>query len=127
MGDECVFCKIARGEIAAQIVYQDEAVVAFRDIHPAAPTHVLIIPRQHILNVAALDEATAPLICRLLLAAAQIARAEQIEAEGYRLVTNSGRNGGHRMSGRRDESGPCWRFRVSCDIIRRGNGVLSDG
>jgi histidine triad (HIT) family protein len=94
MAEDCVFCKIARGEIAAQIVYQDEEVIAFRDIHPAASTHVLIIPRQHIDNIAAVDESAVPLMGRLILAAAQIARAEKIEVEGYRLVTNSGRNGG---------------------------------
>ncbi len=109
MADDCVFCKIARGEIASQIVYQDEAVVAFRDIHPAAPTHILIVPRQHIVNISAADESTAPLLGRIILVAAQIARAEKIEAEGYRLVTNSGRNGGqsvwhlhwHLLGGRR--------------------------
>jgi histidine triad (HIT) family protein len=94
MAEDCVFCKIARGEIASQIVYQDEEMVAFRDIHPAASTHVLIVPRQHIVNVAAVDESTAPLMGRLILVAAKIARAEKIDVEGYRLVTNSGRNGG---------------------------------
>jgi histidine triad (HIT) family protein len=92
MSENCLFCRIARGEIPAAIVYQTEDVVAFRDIDPRAPTHVLIIPREH---VASLDEAKDPrMLGELLLAAAEIARKEGLLPEGYRTVVNTGAGAG---------------------------------
>ncbi len=90
----CVFCEIAAGRMAAEIVYEDEHVMAFRDIAPQAPVHVLIIPREHItgpLDVAPEQEAV---IGRLVGAAATVARKTGIADDGYRLVLNEGRNGG---------------------------------
>jgi histidine triad (HIT) family protein len=88
MTDACLFCRIVRREIPATIVWEDEHSLAFRDIDPKAPTHVLVIPRTH---VASLDEATdADLLGRLALAAAAIARTEGIAESGYRTVMNTG-------------------------------------
>lgn len=92
MTDTCLFCRIARKEIPATIVFEDETVVAFRDIDAKAPTHVLIIPRTH---VASLDAATdAQMLGALQLAAAAIARKEGIATGGYRTVMNSGADAG---------------------------------
>jgi histidine triad (HIT) family protein len=92
MSSDCLFCRIVRREIPATIVCEDEHTLAFRDIDPKAPTHVLVIPKTH---VASLNEATdAPTLGRLLLAAAQIAKAERIDTTGYRTVINTGAEAG---------------------------------
>jgi len=92
MADDCLFCRIVRREIPATLVFEDEHVVAFRDINPQAPVHVVIIPREH---VASLNDATdAALIGRLSLAAAQIALAEGVGQSGYRTVINTNRDAG---------------------------------
>lgn len=92
MSDSCLFCRIAAGEIPAKLVHANEHVVAFRDIDPKAPTHVLVIPRKH---VASLEEATdAALMGEVLLAAAQVARDEGLATAGYRTVINTGANAG---------------------------------
>ncbi len=85
---ECIFCKIAEGEIPAEVVYEDQEVVAFRDLNPQAPTHVLVIPRRHIPTTNDLTEEDAPLVGRLYLAAKEIATAEGIAETGYRTVIN---------------------------------------
>ena len=91
MTDSCLFCRIVRGEIPAKIVREDEHTVAFRDIDPKAPTHILVIPKEH---VPSLDEASDPtLVGRLMLAAAEIARSEGI-TDGYRTVVNTGAGAG---------------------------------
>jgi histidine triad (HIT) family protein len=94
MAEDTIFGKIARGEIPAEIVYEDEQVVAFRDLHPQAPTHVLVIPRKPIptLNDAAPEDAE--LIGRLFLAAAKVAEQEGFAEDGYRTVINCNANGG---------------------------------
>src|SRR3954469_19282130 len=94
MATDCLFCKIAGGSIPAQIVFQNDEIVAFRDIQPAAPTHILIIPRQHIASAAAITDEHSALLGRLIKVAADLARSEQIESGGYRLVTNTGANAG---------------------------------
>ncbi|MBX3083977.1 MAG: histidine triad nucleotide-binding protein [Anaerolineae bacterium] len=94
MADNCIFCKIARGEIPATIVYQDERVVAFRDINPGAPVHILIIPREHIASAAEIDASNAALVGYLLQIAAQIAKQENLVDSGYRVVTNIGADAG---------------------------------
>jgi len=88
--DSCIFCRILSGEIPSNKVYEDESVYAFRDIQPQAPVHVLIVPKEHMPDVMALDEATA---ARLLAASKAIARAEGISQSGFRLVTNCGEHG----------------------------------
>jgi histidine triad (HIT) family protein len=92
MSSDCLFCRIVRREIPATIVREDEHTLAFRDIDPKAPTHVLVIPKTH---VASLSEAPDPAtLGRLLLAAAEIAKAEGIETSGYRTVINTGADAG---------------------------------
>ncbi len=89
---DCLFCKIAAGDIPATIVSQDNDFVAFRDIDPQAPTHVLVIPRQHIVS---LNDVTDPaLIGRLMMFARDVARAESIDTSGYRVVLNTNSDGG---------------------------------
>jgi histidine triad (HIT) family protein len=92
MADECLFCRIVRGEIPATIVAETDECVAFRDITPRAPVHILVIPREH---VASLNEATDPAqIGRLSLLAAQVAAREGIAETGYRTVVNTGAHAG---------------------------------
>jgi histidine triad (HIT) family protein len=92
MPDDCLFCRIVRHEIPATIVREDDDILAFRDIDPKAPTHVLVIPKVH---VASLNTATDPaMLGRLLFAARDIAAEEGIEKAGYRLVINTGANAG---------------------------------
>ena len=94
MATDCIFCKIIAGEIPAEFLYQDDEVVAFHDIHPAAPTHVLIIPKKHVESLARLSEAETPLIGRMVNVANKLARDGGIAESGYRVVINSGREGG---------------------------------
>ena len=92
MAESCLFCRIVRGEIPAKLVAETAECVAFRDINPQAPTHVLVIPREHVPSLA---EATAPaLVGRLALLAAEIARQEGIAEGGYRTVINTGADAG---------------------------------
>jgi histidine triad (HIT) family protein len=92
MSSDCLFCRIVRHEIPATIVREDDRTLAFRDIDPKAPTHVLVIPKTH---VASLNEATdAAMLGELLLVARDIARAEGIESSGYRTVINTGAGAG---------------------------------
>ena len=83
---ECIFCRIVAGEVPARVVRQDEQTLAFRDINPQAPTHVLVIPKRHIRAVNDLEPADAELVGRLFLAA--------IASSGYRLVMNNGPDAG---------------------------------
>lgn len=91
---DCIFCKIVAGELPSVGVFRDEQVTAFRDIHPAAPTHILIVPNRHIDSVNALTTEDEPLIGRLFTAAKQIAAQEGIAEGGYRLVTNTNAHAG---------------------------------
>lgn len=91
---DCLFCKIVDGEMSADVVYQDERVVAFRDINPQAPTHILVIPREHVASVNDLEPEHAPLVGALYLAAGELAEEEGISDEGYRLVMNTGSEAG---------------------------------
>lgn len=91
---DCIFCQIVAGEMDADIVRSDDHVVAFRDINPQAPTHILVIPREHIPRVDDLEERHADLVGRLFLAAGEIAGEEGIRESGYRLVMNTGAGAG---------------------------------
>ena len=105
---DCLFCRIVRGEVPSAKVHEDDLVLAFRDIAPRSPTHILVISKEHIASVADLTEAQAPLLGRLFAVSAKIARDEGIADAGYRLVSNVGRWGGqtvdhlhfHLMGGR---------------------------
>ena len=90
----CLFCRIADGGIPAKIVHQDEHVVAFEDINPQAPTHVLVIPRRHIASLDALAEGDHEAVGRLLHRAAEVARSRGLMPDGYRLVVNCGPGAG---------------------------------
>jgi histidine triad (HIT) family protein len=90
----CLFCRIVAGEIPSTTVAQDEHVVAIRDIAPRAPTHVLLLPREHIRSAAELTDDDGTLLGRLFSMAADIARSEGIAQGGYRIVTNIGSWGG---------------------------------
>jgi histidine triad (HIT) family protein len=106
---DCIFCKIAAGTIPAKIVYQDERIVAFDDIRPQAPTHTLIIPREHFAALPEVPESKADLLAHILAKAPRIAEAKGIGASGYRIVLNTGRDSGqdvlhihfHLLGGRR--------------------------
>lgn len=91
---DCIFCKIVAGEIPSTQVYTDDQVTAFRDINPAAPTHVLIIPKRHIASINDLSAEDEPLVGHLFTVAKQIAIQEGIDASGYRLIINTGPDGG---------------------------------
>ena len=92
--DNCIFCSIAEGKIPAKIVYSDDQVLAFQDIHPAAPTHILIIPRKHIESVNTLQADDAALVGHMVVTAGMLAKQEGIEHSGYRLVINTGPDAG---------------------------------
>lgn len=94
MADDCLFCRIVSGDQDADVVAEDDDWLAFRDINPQAPTHVLVIPKRHVGSVDELDDADRDLAGELLLAARRIAREEGVADEGYRLVTNTGRRAG---------------------------------
>ncbi len=88
---DCIFCRIAAGEIPATVVARTEHATAFRDLHPQAPTHILVIPNQHVDNAAAADEVT---LGRVMALATQVAAEAGMAGAGYRLVTNIGKDGG---------------------------------
>lgn len=85
---DCLFCKFASGELQADVVLETDRVLAFRDINPQAPTHILIIPRRHIATINDLTEADAAEIGRLYLAARELAKEEGFDEDGYRVVMN---------------------------------------
>ena len=91
--DGCIFCKIAAGEIPSTKVYEDEQVLAFRDIAPQAPTHILVIPKTHIPSVAAITGENSALVAHIFEVIARVAEAEGL-ANGYRVVSNCGPDAG---------------------------------
>ena len=109
MAEECLFCRIVAGEIPSDIVYQDEDFLAFRDIEPQAPKHVIVIPKIHITSLVELTEKQQGLIGRLIILARNLAVAEGVAKSGYRLAINCGPEGGqvvphlhlHLIGGRR--------------------------
>ncbi|HHT44785.1 MAG TPA: histidine triad nucleotide-binding protein [Fastidiosipila sp.] len=93
---DCIFCRIIAGEIPAEIVYEDDTVVAFRDLYPVAPTHVLIVPRFHtetILDLAKTEDVD-DTMARVMFAVSRIAKSEGIAENGFRFIANTGRDGG---------------------------------
>lgn len=94
MADDCLFCRIIGGDVPSTTVHEDDEVVAFRDIAPQAPTHILIVPRRHIASAAELDEDDGPLLGRLFAVARGLADEEGLTDDGYRVVTNVGGWGG---------------------------------
>jgi len=109
MAEGCLFCRIVAGEIPSDVVYQDQEVLAFRDINPQAPKHIIIIPKVHIASLAELTDQQQGLMGRLIILASDLARKEGIAGRGYRLAINCGPEGGqviphlhlHLIGGRR--------------------------
>ncbi len=109
--NDCIFCKIAAGEIPARMVYQDESVVAFHDLHPVAPAHILIVPRHHAGDIQELaaDEQGPAVMAAVLQAVPRVAAAMGVDRSGFRLINNCGEDGGqtirhvhfHLIGGRR--------------------------
>ena len=85
---DCLFCKMVSGEIQPDVVYEDDQVLAFRDVNPQAPLHVLVIPKTHIATTNDLDESNADIVARMTLAAKHIAAEEGVAESGYRMVMN---------------------------------------
>lgn len=108
MNESCIFCEIAAGRMNAELVYEDDKVVAFRDIHPQAPVHVLVIPRKHITSMLEIEPEDAELLGHMHLTAKKIAQDLGIADQGYRSIFNCGVDGGqtvwhihlHLMGGR---------------------------
>lgn len=107
--EECIFCKVARGKLPAYILYKDDHVVAFHDINPQAPVHVLVVPIKHIPDIETAAEEDADLVARMFQVASRVAGELRFAKNGYRLVLNNGAGAGqivphlhlHVMSGRR--------------------------
>lgn len=105
----CIFCKIVAGEVPSDVLHSDDRVIALRDINPMAPVHVLVIPREHIACLSQVPEAEAALLGHMVAVANRIARSEGVSDSGYRVVVNSGQQGGqlvphlhlHLLGGRR--------------------------
>lgn len=94
MSDDCLFCKIIAGEIPSNKVYSDEDIYAFQDINPAAPQHILIIPKKHLTDISSANDEDEALLGKLLLKANQIAKDQCLDKNGFRYVINTGRDGG---------------------------------
>lgn len=91
--DNCLFCKIIKGEIPSTKVYEDSEILAFRDINPQAPTHILVIPKQHIGSVSEINENNSAIVSHIFVKIAEIAAKENL-TNGYRVVSNVGEDGG---------------------------------
>jgi len=94
MEEECLFCRIIAGKVPGEIVYQDDRVIALRDVNPQGPTHLLIMPREHIPSVKGLGRERSELTAHLIHVANEIAQGEGIAERGYRLAVNCGQEGG---------------------------------
>ncbi len=111
MSTDCIFCKIARGEIPCKKVYEDEELLAFHDINPAAPVHFLIIPKQHIASLADADESHAPLLSKMLLLAPKLAREQGLQ-KGFKTAIHTGKAGGQLV------------FHLHIHILGGGGGIV---
>jgi histidine triad (HIT) family protein len=96
MADDCLFCKIVRGEIPCRKVYEDDELFAFHDIHPAAPVHFMIIPKLHVASLLEADGSHAALLGRMLLKAPELAQGQGLD-NGFRTVINTGSGGGQEV------------------------------
>ena len=96
--EDCIFCKIVEGQIPADKVYEDDKVLAFRDIEPEAPVHIVIIPKKHIISLNEVDKEELEVISHILLVTKNIASENGIAKTGYRLVNNCGTDGGQTVS-----------------------------
>lgn len=97
MENDCLFCKIIKGEIPSSKVYEDDDVLAFRDINPAAPIHILLIPKKHIASLAEMKEEDGELIAKMHQVVNKIAEQEGFKESGYRLIVNCGKDSGQEV------------------------------
>ena len=95
--EDCIFCKIIKKEMPASIVYEDEEIIAFKDIQPAAPIHILIIPKKHITSLAELKSEDEILIGKIYTTINKIAQDQGIKEKGYRVIVNCGEDGGQEV------------------------------
>lgn len=97
MGKECIFCRIAKGEIPSERLLENDDLVAFKDINPAAPVHILIVPKAHISTLNDLGEAHAGLLEKMFAAATELAKKTQVSESGYRTIINCNRDAGQEV------------------------------
>lgn len=95
--EDCLFCKIVKGEIPSQKVYEDEDVLAFNDIAPVAPIHILVIPKKHITSLAHMEEGDERIVGKIYKVINQIAEEKGFKEDGYRVIVNCGENGGQEV------------------------------
>ncbi len=95
--EDCIFCKIIRKEIPSEIVYEDDEIMAFKDIHPAAPIHILVIPKKHIQSLAQLEEKDELLIGKIYTVINKVAEAQGVKEKGFRVIVNCGEDGGQEV------------------------------
>ncbi len=92
--EECIFCKIVKGEIPSTKIYEDEEVLAFKDIHPDAPIHILVIPKKHIDSLATMKDGDEQIIAKIYKVINKIAEQQGVKEKGYRVIVNCGKDGG---------------------------------
>lgn len=95
--EDCIFCKISKKEIPAEIVYEEKDIIAFKDINPAAPIHILIIPKKHITSLAHLSNQDEALIGRIFTVINKVAQLEGVKEKGFRVIANCGEDGGQEV------------------------------
>ena len=95
--DDCLFCKIIKGEIPSQKVYEDDEILAFKDIHPAAPVHILVIPKKHIDSIAKMEKEDELLIGKIYTVINKITEEQGVKEDGFRVIVNCGKNGGQEV------------------------------
>lgn len=95
--EDCLFCKIIKGEIPSNKVYEDDEILAFNDINPATPIHILVIPKKHITSLAHLKEEDEKIVGRIYTVINEIAEKNQFKEDGYRVIVNCGKNGGQEV------------------------------
>lgn len=95
--EDCIFCKIKNGEIPSEKVYEDEEILAFKDINPAAPIHVLVIPKKHIESLAKMEDGDEKIISKIYKVINEIAEKQGFKENGYRVIVNCGKDGGQEV------------------------------
>ena len=95
--EDCLFCKIIKGEIPSDKVYEDEEILAFRDINPAAPIHILVIPKKHIASLAHMEKEDEEIIGKIYGVINKIAEEKGVKEKGYRVIVNCGKDGGQEV------------------------------
>jgi len=95
--EDCIFCKIIKREIPASIVYEDEEIIAFKDIQPAAPIHILVIPKKHITSLVELNKEDELLIGKIYTVINKVAESQGVKEKGYRVIVNCGKDGGQEV------------------------------